>query len=211
MEFSLSIDSLKKMGMIEFNEVFKTGDFINGKLEVIAAFAKEDLVKADYEKEVENEKGKEIAEVKKYAESKNMKTVSTKSGALVEITNPGVGQKADSGYQVSVMYRGYFADKDGREFDANMGKPAPDNKPIDVVIGQHGVIPGWEEGLTFFAKGGKGRIVVPSFLGYGPQGRPPAIAPFANLCFDVEIVDVKLAPPPPPPAPGSGMPGAPGQ
>ena len=31
MEFSLSIDSLKKMGMIEFNEVFKTGDFINGK------------------------------------------------------------------------------------------------------------------------------------------------------------------------------------
>ena len=56
MEFSLSIDSLKKMGMIEFNEVFKTGDFINGKLEVIAAFAKEDLVKADYEKEVEKEK-----------------------------------------------------------------------------------------------------------------------------------------------------------
>jgi FKBP-type peptidyl-prolyl cis-trans isomerase len=140
-----------------------------------------------------------------------MKTVSTKSGALVEITNPGTGQKADSGYQVSVMYRGYFADKDGKEFDANIGKPAPDNKPIDVFIGQNGVIPGWEEGLTFFAKGGKGRIVVPSFLGYGPQGRPPAIAPFANLCFDVEIVDVKLAPPPPPPAPGAGMPGAPGQ
>ena len=66
MEFSLSIDSLKKMGMIEFNEVFKSGDFINGKLEVIAAFAKEDLVKADYEKEVEKEKATEIAEVKKY-------------------------------------------------------------------------------------------------------------------------------------------------
>jgi FKBP-type peptidyl-prolyl cis-trans isomerase len=108
------------------------------------------------------------------------------------------------------MYRGYFADKDGKEFDANMGKPAPDNAPIEVVIGQHGVIPGWEEGLTFFAKGGKGRIVVPSFLGYGPSGRPPAIAPFANLCFDVEIVDVKLAPPPPPPA-APGTPGAPGQ
>ena len=140
-----------------------------------------------------------------------MKTVSTKSGALVEVTNPGTGQKADSGYQVSVMYRGYFADKDGKEFDANMGKLARDNKPLEVVIGQHGVIPGWEEGLTFFAKGGKGRIVVPSFLGYGPQGSPPAIGPFANLCFDVEIVDVKLAPPPPPPAPGApgaGMPGA---
>jgi FKBP-type peptidyl-prolyl cis-trans isomerase len=170
MEFSLSIDSLKKMGMIEFNEVFKTGDFINGKLEVIASFAKEDLVKADYEKEVEKEKGTEIAAIKKYAESKNMKTVSTKSGALVEITNPGTGQKADSGYQVSVMYRGYFADKDGKEFDANIGKPAPDNKPIDVFIGQNGVIPGWEEGLTFFAKGGKGRIVEPS--------SQPGITPF---------------------------------
>jgi FKBP-type peptidyl-prolyl cis-trans isomerase len=109
------------------------------------------------------------------------------------------------------MYRGYFADKDGKEFDDNMGKLARDTKPLEVIIGQHGVIPGWEEGLTLFAKGGKGRIVVPAFLGYGQQGYPPNIAPFSNLCFDVEIVDVKLAPPPPPPAPGAGMPGAPRQ
>ena len=209
MEFSMSIDSLINMGQMDPNDKrFKKGDFINGKLEVIAAFANKDLVDVDYKKELEKEKATEIAAVKKYAESKNMKTFSTKSGALVEITNPGVGQKADSGYQVSVMYRGYIADKEGKEFDANMGKLARDNKPLDVIIGQQSVIPGWEEGLRFFAKGGKGRIVVPSFLGYFQQGGPPVIAPYANLCFDVEIVDVKLAPPPPPPAtPGAGMPG----
>ena len=211
LEFSISVDSLINMGQMDPNDkIFKKGDFINGKLEVIAAFANEDLYIVDRNKEFEKEKVSEIAAVKKYAESKNMKTVSTKSGALVEITNPGVGQKADSGFQVSVMYKGYIADKEGKVFDANMGKPAPENNPIDFIIGQQSVIPGWEEGLKFFAKGGKGRIVVPSFLGYFQQGRPPFIAPYANLCFDIEIVDVKLAPPPPPPAPGTGMPGMPG-
>ena len=39
--------------------------------------------------------------------------------------------------------------------------------------------------------GDKARIFVPSYLGYGPNGRAPRIPPNANLVFDLEIVGIK--------------------
>jgi hypothetical protein len=69
--------------------------------------------------------------------------------------------------------------------------------PLKVPIGANAVIKGWDEGLRLFGKGGKGRLLVPSMLGYGPQGSAPVIPQFANLVFDVEITDVTVAPPAP--------------
>ena len=113
---------------------------------------------------------------------------------LVEIENAGSDPKADTGKQVSVFYKGYTVD--GKVFDTNMGSAATNKNPYPVVIGRHGVIPGWEEGLKFFGKGGKGKLFVPSLLAYGIQGNPPVIMPFTNLIFDIEIADVTAAPAP---------------
>jgi FKBP-type peptidyl-prolyl cis-trans isomerase len=71
-------------------------------------------------------------------------------------------------------------------------------EPYDVPVGRHNVIPGWDEALPYFGKGGTGKIFVPSFLGYGPQGNGPDLPPNANLIFDIQVVDVKDAPPPAP-------------
>ncbi len=73
--------------------------------------------------------------------------------------------------------------------------------PIEVPVGMHQVIPGWDEALPYFGKGGKGKILVPSMLGYGPQGRGADMPPYSNLIFDVEILDVKNAPSPAPVSP----------
>jgi FKBP-type peptidyl-prolyl cis-trans isomerase FkpA len=205
-DFRLSIDTLKKMGMVEYNNVFHKGDFIAGKVDIIKVFPGQPEMMADYQKELETEKQKEIAVLKAYTDKKGIKTQSTPAGVLVEVINAGDAVKADSGMQASVLYRGTFIDSKVA-FDSNMVANAPGGgHPYDVVVGTAAVIKGWDEGLKLFGKGGKGRLFVPAMLAYGPQGSQPVIPPYANLIFDVEITNVaKPAPKPVQPA----MPGAP--
>jgi RecA/RadA recombinase len=40
------------------------------------------------------------------------------------------------------------------------------------------------------SKGSKGKLIIPSYLGYGKNGAPPKIAPNENLVFDIEVTDV---------------------
>jgi peptidylprolyl isomerase len=56
------------------------------------------------------------------------------------------------------------------------------------------VIQGWEEGISLMNVGDKLRLVIPYFLAYGEQGRPPLIPEKADLTFDVELVDVNDTP-----------------
>jgi FKBP-type peptidyl-prolyl cis-trans isomerase len=62
------------------------------------------------------------------------------------------------------------------------------------MAGMQGAIQGMLEGITVFNEGGKGRLFIPSVLGYGVQGSPPAIKPYENLIFEVEVTSVKDAP-----------------
>lgn len=184
--FIISIDSLKSKGMIpEYNEVFKKGANVLGKVKIISVFENQDAMMKDYEAEGTRVKEKEIAAIESYLKEKNIKAVKTTNGAFVEVTNAGNDVKADTGKQATVQYRGVLMEKN-KEFDAGS---------IDVVVGRHQVIAGWEEALPYFGEGGKGRIFIPSSLGYGPQGSPPAIPPFSNLMFEVEVKKVQKAAP----------------
>ena len=206
-EFVLSVDTLMKMGAIPPNNPsFHARDMIRGRVEILKTFANRELASADMQNEQSLEKQKEIKLLQDFTAKKGIKTQSTKSGALVEITNPGEAQKADSGKAVSVMYRGTFLD--GKEFDSNMGKTGPNSQPLIVEIASNppGVIQGLDEGLRMFGKGGKGKVYIPAMLGYGPDGRSPIIPPYTSMIFEVEILDV-TTPAPKPVAPA--MPGQP--
>lgn len=208
MEFVLSVDTLIKLKAIpEYNALFKKGGTISGKLEILKVFKVEKDAQADYQKEVtayqkveqakiEKEsaaaKVKEAAELTKYLADKKIKAEKSVNGVFVEVTNPGTGAKADSGKQVSVYYKGYTLD--GKVFDTNMGPDARSKEALTFVLGTRSVIPGWDEGLKYFAKGGKGRLVIPFSLAYGAQGSPPVIPAFASLVFDIELADIKDAP-----------------
>lgn len=52
------------------------------------------------------------------------------------------------------------------------------------------LIPGFQFALTRITKGGKIRVYIPSFWGYGREGSGSKIPPNAPLIFDVELVDV---------------------
>jgi peptidylprolyl isomerase len=93
--------------------------------------------------------------------------------------------KAEAGKTVRVHYSGYLAN--GEMFDSSVER----GEPIEFPLGQGRVIPGWEEGIALMNVGDKLRLVIPYFLAYGEEGRPPVIPAKADLTFDVELIEVK--------------------
>ena len=187
-EFSLSIDTLAKLGVLQLNEVFKTKDIVLGKAEILDVFTDVAKVDADYKKETETEKKREIEAIKAHLAKNKITAVESPEGVFVVLKEAGdAANKIDTTKIASVYYKGYTIA--GETFDTNIKPNDPTAKPFDVNIGTGGVIPGWEIGLKYFGKGGKGTIYVPAMLAYGPQANG-AIKPYSNLVFDLEIQDV---------------------
>ncbi len=192
--FTVSLDTLKRRQQIDYNTIFKKGGQIKGKMTILKIYSNENDIKADYEKEMASEKDREVRELKDYLSKKGIKAQETKNGAFVEIENAGdPAVKVVAGKVATIMYKGYFP-ADGKVFDTNMDSSKGHTEPIDVLLGQGKIIPGWEETLPYFGKGGKGKIYIPAMLGYGPQGSQGAIPPYSNLVFDIVINDIKDAP-----------------
>ena len=196
----LSVDSLKKRNQIDPNDttLFVKGSTIQCRLKILKTFKDQTEAIADYQSEIDKENKNQIKAVEDYMTQKGIKGgVKTKSGAYVVLENPGdQTQKADSGKVAFIKYKGYLQ-SNGEVFDTNQDSSKGHTDPISVNVGgQPPVIPAWEEGLPYFGKGGSGKIFVPAFLGYGPQGSPPVIPPDANLVFDIQVLDVQNPRPP---------------
>jgi FKBP-type peptidyl-prolyl cis-trans isomerase len=181
-EFSLSIDTLEKMNLLK-KGLFKKGDFIIGKLDLIDVFANSEMANEDRNKEVKKIKDKLNKPVRDYLDSKKIKNaIETPEGMFVVINEKGdMSNKVDSSKQVSVKYKGYHLN--GSVFD-------PGLQPYLVKIYETPVIYGWHIGLTYFGKGGKGNLYIPSYLAYGEEGFND-IKPNECIAFDIEVLDVK--------------------
>jgi FKBP-type peptidyl-prolyl cis-trans isomerase len=107
--------------------------------------------------------------------------MTTESGLQYEVLEPGDGDSPTAEDRVRIHYTGTLVD--GTEFDTSR-----DGEP--VVFGVGGVIPGFAEGLQLMQEGSTYRFVIPSELGYGPQGSGGAIGPDATLIFEVELLEI---------------------
>ncbi|MBX2951658.1 MAG: FKBP-type peptidyl-prolyl cis-trans isomerase [Leadbetterella sp.] len=137
----------------------------------------------EYKKEADERKANEPKIIQEYV-AKNMKGAQkTSEGEIYYVqTAPGSGDLIKDGDEVKVKYVGKFID--GLEFDSSKG-----DETLNVVVGSHRVIPGWEIALKTMKKGGKSTVIIPSPMGYGEQGAGP-IKPNSPLVFDLEVVDV---------------------
>jgi FKBP-type peptidyl-prolyl cis-trans isomerase len=106
----------------------------------------------------------------------------TGSGLQYEVIREGNGPKPAATDTVRVHYEGTLTD--GTVFDSSYSRGEPIEFPLD------GVIPGWTEGLQLMGEGAKYRLVIPSDLGYGPQGAGGQIPPYATLIFEVELLNI---------------------
>lgn len=103
----------------------------------------------------------------------------------IEDVKVGTGAEAVEGKKVSVHYTGTLTD--GTKFDSSLDR----NQPFEFVLGSGYVIKGWDLGIKGMKVGGKRKLTIPSDLGYGDQGYPPAIPPKAALLFEVELLKVE--------------------
>lgn len=108
----------------------------------------------------------------------------TASGLKYAIISQGEGPAVEAGKVVTVHYSGFL--QDGTLFDSSVER----DEPIQFVVGQGQVIPGWDEGLQLLKKGDKARFIVPPPLGYGEM-QLEKIPANSILIFDTEVIDVK--------------------
>jgi FKBP-type peptidyl-prolyl cis-trans isomerase len=126
--------------------------------------------------------------IQDYMAKNNLKGSKTKWGTYVVIEKPGTGPMIGDTDVAVVNYTGRtFNDS---TFDSNTDPKFGHPEPLYVDMSGFQLIPGWIDGLHLMQKGSKGKIIVPSYLGYGKTGRPPRIDPNSNLVFDIEVTDV---------------------
>lgn len=201
--FRMSIDSLKanmKGQMLP--------PWMNGKknlvYEVVMVSVKsQEEMRKEQEQASAGQKATDDKLLQDYFAKNGLTPQKTSSGVYYIIETPGSGENAKAGQMVSVNYTG--RNMDGTPFDSNTDPKFNHVEPFKVALGRGSVIPGWDEGLTYFKKGSKGKLFIPSGLAYGPSGNPPVIAANAVLIFDVEVTKIEDAPaaqntqtPPPP-------------
>ncbi len=104
----------------------------------------------------------------------------------------GTGPEAAAGDTVIVDYVGVRT-RDGVEFDNSYDR----FEPFPVVLGQGGVIPGWDQGLVGVQAGARVRLDIPSDLAYGAEARGDIIGENEALTF---LIDVRAVIPPADPA-----------
>ena len=124
-------------------------------------------------------KEKNDEEITAYIKANNLEAQKSDSGLYYIIDELGSGEQPVATSNVTVAYKGYFLD--GKTFDKSDAN--------GISFGLQQVIKGWTEGITYFKKGGKGKLLIPSHLGYGSQGRR-GIPGGAVLIFDIHLISV---------------------
>jgi len=125
---------------------------------------------------------KEAGLIDAYIADNNLKVEQTESGLYYIIDKPGTGGFPKPGQKVKVHYTGTLLD--GSEFDSSV-----DRGPFEFDLGRGRVIKGWDEGIPKFQKGGSGKLIIPSTLGYGSRPQGPKIPANSTLVFEIELLD----------------------
>src|SRR3989338_5293943 len=108
----------------------------------------------------------------------------------------GTGAEAKPGDTVSILYVGKFTD--GTVFDSSA---AHGNQPLTFVLGDPGLIPGFQIGVNGMKEGGERNLAIPPSLGYGgedfkdPTSGKVIIPANSTLIFQVQLVKVVPAAP----------------
>jgi FKBP-type peptidyl-prolyl cis-trans isomerase FkpA len=131
---------------------------------------------------------KEKAKSKEFLENaaKEKGAIKTDSELIYIPIKAGTGKQPKNTDIVKVHYTGSFTD--GKIFDSSVQRGQPVEFPLNQVIKC------WSEGVSKMKVGGKAKLVCPSNIAYGDEGRPPVIPGGATLIFEVELLDTKAAP-----------------
>jgi peptidylprolyl isomerase len=119
----------------------------------------------------------------------------TDSGLQYYFLEEGDGEMPELGEVASVNFTGWI--QDGSQF-----ADSQEGVPVDFIVGQEEILPGWDEMAQLMQVGDVVQFILPPELGLGEEGAPNGvIPPNATLVFEMELVEIKPPPPTPTPAP----------
>jgi len=122
-----------------------------------------------------------IEEIEEYLEDNNLTAERTEDDLFYIIEEEGNGEFPTSTSTVEVDYHGYYTD--GTVFDSSIVR----GESVQFSLNQ--VIRGWRDGIPLFSKGGKGKLLIPSHLGYGEFDSPNGVPGNSVLIFDIHLID----------------------
>jgi peptidylprolyl isomerase len=112
--------------------------------------------------------------------------VTLESGVIVhDITIPIEGPGVELGDLVTLNYEIHL--EDGTIVDSSFER----GMPIEFAVGASGMPKGLEEGLMGMRRFGERHLIVPSAMGYGPDGLEDLVPPDSMLRFILELVGLK--------------------
>ena len=184
--FMVPVDSLFHGGPCPPNA--NHGELIRFDFKVISI-----MTQAQYEQKMKDNAAKQIAAeagaIQDYLKATNLTATKTESGLYYVVEKQGDGARAEKGKKLTMNYTGMLLN--GEKFDSNIDPKFGHVQPFTFTLGVGQVIRGWDEGVALFNVGGKGKLIIPSTLGYGERGAGGAIPPNATLVFDIEVVNVE--------------------
>jgi FKBP-type peptidyl-prolyl cis-trans isomerase len=122
-----------------------------------------------------------VQEIEEYLEANNLTAERTEDDLFYIIEVEGNGVFPETTDRVKVDYEGYFTN--GQIFDSSYERGTP------LTIELTSVIRGWRDGIPLFSEGGKGKLLIPSHLGYG-EFDSNGIPGESVLIFDIELLEV---------------------
>ena len=131
--------------------------------------------------EMEALKLRSEAELDDYLASQGINTSHSMSTVYVIPMRSGSGSKIQKGMDARIVYEVYGLD--GTHFGSS------DSLGMVVSVGDGAVLKGLDEGLSHLCEGEKAKLVVPYPLAFGENGND-VVAPYANLLFEVEVLEV---------------------
>jgi FKBP-type peptidyl-prolyl cis-trans isomerase len=121
-------------------------------------------------------------QITKYLESNDWDTQRTETGLYISIENEGGEKKPTVNDFLTVKYTAFLLN--GVVFDDTKGQPIQFPFPVSDLI------PGWQEGLSYLGKGGKGKFIIPPHLAFGDQVSGP-IPANSVITIDIEVIDIQ--------------------
>jgi FKBP-type peptidyl-prolyl cis-trans isomerase len=165
----------------EFKFELGVNDVLTREQAIAFETALQDKRMEEYLRKAEEISNKEIAKIDQYLDSLHItNAIKDSSGVRIVINTLGKGPKPAAHDSVVVKYQGLLL-ANGAEFDKS-------DRPVTFNLRR--LVSGWQVGLPYVPEGSKATLYLPSTLGYGPNGSPPAIPPYAILKFNIELVKV---------------------